>query len=495
MTPREELLALRRLAELEAKAAGAPATPIPGGASTPTPAPTPPTGGASSPPATGMAERVMTGVMDPIVGAAQIAERTRIPGLLRKALGVESDMNSYVKERDANYVAPEGVDWARMGGNVANPLTFMGPAKAATAAMQATLAPTDAGDSDPMFLLKKAGQALSGGVFAKGTQALAKGVIPASADARALTGQGVRVTPGQAGGEGAKRFEDKIMSMPFVGDIVERARRRGAEDVQEKVIERATGIPGLRSVEDANAAVGSLYKKSVPHLTPNPQGIGDAAAAYNAALQNPELTADHAKILTGLWDKNFTNYHQLSGEGLKKLDSELGFLARKYTHGSPADQTLGDELRNITMALRGGLEQGLPPAETATLRQANSAYRGMVPINKAASTRADRLATPRALEKAIARQRNTDVTRLPDDQLLDPAVRAMTARIPDSGSPGRSSIQSPFRLLQGAAYSVPAMMAYSPAGTRVLTGQTKPQEFIEPYADPAIQALVAALRQ
>lgn len=463
---------------------------------------------------TGRLDRALTGLMDPIVGAAQIMERTRVPGLLRKALGIDSSMDDYTRQRDAEYVAPEGVDWARMAGNVANPLTWMGggasaagkvlpaagkamtalaPTAARIGAVQGTLAPVDADTSDGSFLLKKAVQAGMGAGLGKAADVLTR--ARATPNAEALLQQGVRVPLGAAMGGRAARIEEKMSSHPLAGDVVINAREQALRDVQEKAIERATGTPGLRTIDDANDAVSRMYQRAVPTMQANPSGIFDAANAYNAALTNPELTPVHRDILTGLWDKNFANYSQLDGAGLKRLDSELGHLQRKYRRGSPADQSLAEELQNIDLALRSGLEQGMPPAEAQLLRAANSGYRGMIPINKAASTRADELATPRALQKAIARQRNTDVTRMPPDRLLDPAVDVLTAKVPDSGTAGRAATMNPLMWLTGGLETIPASLAYTQPVSNMLLGRTRPQRALAPYATPATGAMVSALRE
>src|SRR6187399_3110103 len=76
--------------------------------------------------ATPFLERVGTGLMDSVVGAAQIMEKTGIPETLRTAMGIESNMDDVVRQRDAEYVAPEGVDVARIAGNVINPINWLG---------------------------------------------------------------------------------------------------------------------------------------------------------------------------------------------------------------------------------------------------------------------------------------------------------------------------------------------------------------------------------
>src|SRR6187200_2085992 len=72
--------------------------------------------GEPKPEPTGLGERVLTGLMDPVVGAAQLADKAINPIRQAVAPGAMS-MDDYVRQRDAEYKAPEGVDWGRMGGN------------------------------------------------------------------------------------------------------------------------------------------------------------------------------------------------------------------------------------------------------------------------------------------------------------------------------------------------------------------------------------------
>jgi hypothetical protein len=440
--------------------------------------------------------RFATGLMDPVIGAAQIAEKTGAPRLLRKALShvapsiwvPESDtsMEDVVRERDKNYKAPEGVDWMRMAGNVANPVNYAAPGASAArlGALSGVLTPTQADDDLTTFAAKKLGQA---GLGAVAGRVLGGKSTP---EGKALTEQGVHLTPGQATGPASvlNDVEQKLTSLPFTGKVIEQGRRKAAEDVQGLVTQRATGIPGLTDVRKANTAVGSLFDQSVPHLKPNIEGFDGAVNALAAALKNPELTAENQKVLTGIVNKHFDNYASLSGEGLKKLDSQLGYLARSYSGrtASPQDKVLAEEITNVMMGLRQGLEQGVTPEVASMLRQANRGYRGMIPINKAASARVDELATPRALQKALAQQAKTDVTRMAPDSLLDPAVSALSKGIvPDSGTAGRSP--GLFKTLVGAAGYLPAKAIYSPWGKALLThtgtGKTATS-----------QAILAALR-
>jgi hypothetical protein len=107
-------------------------------------------------PTTSIGERFATGLKEPFLGGAQraievgkspnafianplinlmnvLAQKSFDVGL--KAAGqkpAEQQIQQEVAQTKQNYVSPEGIDWARMAGNVANPTTFMSPTNAAT---------------------------------------------------------------------------------------------------------------------------------------------------------------------------------------------------------------------------------------------------------------------------------------------------------------------------------------------------------------------------
>ncbi len=88
--------------------------------------------------------RLGAGIADPSFGAAQLLGKTylsdkspfmALPNAIARLaigenLGIGENIDKYVKQREAEYEAPEGFDVARMVGSAANPLTWVGPAKA-----------------------------------------------------------------------------------------------------------------------------------------------------------------------------------------------------------------------------------------------------------------------------------------------------------------------------------------------------------------------------
>jgi hypothetical protein len=484
--------------------------------------------------ATPLDERIATGFMDPIVGLAQLAEKTRIPGAIRGALGIEGNMDDYVRQREADYVAPQGVDWGRMGGNVANPINFVAPeagvlAKAipvagvagriaaspitraaATGAAQSALAPVD---PDKDFLTEKAKQmgvgGAVGGVASKVLPRVLGGLVRPTDEARALQRMGVDLTPGQAAGGMLNATEQKAMSIPIVGDFIAGGRRRALNDFQERALERATGTArgaGPKTVDEANTAVSDLYQQVVPKLKPTGEAAVDVLGAVAKAADNPELTDVNRKVLEGIHTKLFGHdgerYMQLSGDQLKRLDTELGVKIREYGKSVlPSDHVLADEIGNVQQAMRQAWRYHLDPADAAKLDAANTAYRKMVPVNKAASESggAEEKVFPMAMRRALARQQGKDVTRAADDALVDPASKVLTGTVPDSGTAGR--LGTPAAVLGGVSAPVASIVAalaaagaYTRTGSNIITGNTRAQRWLAQQEPETRKALAAALR-
>ena len=489
--------------------------------------------GAVPPPAappravTGAGSRFLTGLMDPVVGAAQLADRTGIPGLIRKGLGIEGNMEDVVKQRDAEYVAPEGIDWARMAGGVAPSLVTGGigglagralPAAAARlapqagmsaargGAVQAALAPTEAGLDLEAFAKAKAVQAGVGGALGAVLPRAMGGLFKPSDDARALQRAGVTLTPGQAVGGKLGELEEKLMSTPVAGDLISKARSRSLDDFQKATLQqRIVGLPkGIKDVEDARDFVSELYEKATPFIKPTAESKANVKQALTDALANPELLDTHRKVLKGIVESRFKRYDELDGAALKRLDSELGHLARKWRSGSasPSDKTLSDEIYNVQAGMREGWAAGMSPDKAWDLHMANDAFRLLIPVRKAANQHGERV-MPKALARAVSRHTGNDMSRvLKDDQFLGAAVRTLPNKVPDSGTASRlltpaaivGGLAAPGAALPALAGALAAAGAYTRTGSNFLTGNTAAQRALAKMEPKVRRALIGALR-
>lgn len=493
------------------------------------PAPTP------ARPPDSFGSRFVSGMADPIHGAAQIADRYLVNPIRQRISPGSSSMEDVTRQRDAEYNAPEGFDAARVAGNVANPVSWLGGGAgvlraAGQGAFQAGLAPVNPDDD---FLTEKAKQT---GMGAAGGAILAKvlrGFTP-TREAQALMDRGVQPSFGQSMGGMANTVEQKMTSVPFVGDAINFARNRAQKEFEAAALQRAVGgvpqqaqtipqrfqqlfssdrIPGTsvqveratarspKTLDDANAIAGQQFDAVVPFLAAKPNWASSVPGALQKSLANIELTAQNRRILNGLVAEHLdpAKLKVMTGKQLKHTDSQLGFLIRKYAAGSPADKTLADELRNVQGAFRADLNDMLPAVMTDDLRKANTTWRDLVPINKAASARADEKITPRSLQKAMASQARLPTSRMPDDMLVDNAVKVLPSNIPDSGTAGRVLLGGGVAGLAGSlpAYLGGGALAYTGAtrpAQRALVGNTAWQKALSPYDAHMAAMLAAALR-
>jgi len=444
------------------------------------------------------AERFMTGLADPIIGAAQIADRYLVNPIRQKISPGASSMEDYTRERDANYVAPEGVDWMRMGGNVANPINYVGGSGAAraagAAAIQAGLDPTKADLTNEEFLTQKGKNAASGAVAGAVLHKALAG-MQARPEARRLMDEGIQPTVGQAKGGWVNSLEEKMGSMPFVGEQVAGARRRPLDEFGQNRLNDAVGRQGVRDVRHANQIASDQFEAVVPHLNagmPTLQHVGNQLAI---SQQNPRLNDEAKRQLGGIVSSVFEQFHASGPRDLKYIDAVLGQDARTYLKSqSVSEREMGRELQRIHQAFRDGLVAQSSPGVGNQLREANQSYARMVPINKAASSNAEERIMPRALEKAIARQQGRDVTRARIPQVVSDAVDVLPNKVPDSGTAGRLNMTN----LLKSVYALPLAGLTYPMSTRtgqaVMLGNTGLQRRLQPHS-AKIASTIEALRR
>jgi hypothetical protein len=475
-------------------------------------------------------DRFTTGLADPIYGAGQLAENLILkPGASALGIPYEARMNDLVNQREQAYVPPStagerDTDWARMAGNVANPISWFAPeatiagnvatrvlpramealgsnaGRATTAgAMQGSMTPTP-GDPNG-FLGEKGRQILQGGAFGFGTNRVAAG-LPKSVEAQQLMDQGIQPSVGQAMGGIVNKMEQGATSMPIVGDAAAMARRRPLDEFGQKVIERATNKMA-KTLDEANRYASSLYDSVVPDLRPNFNTTMLVDQARTKWMGNPKLTPERRAAFQQEIDDAFANYSKLDGNGIKALDSHLGSIARRFGKSPNAmDHYVEDAIYEVRSALREGMKRGLRKDQQATMDEANRVYRELIPINKAASKRSDRVMMPRELQKQRARQSNREVTQMPRDDLVDPALAALPNNLPDSGTAYRSMLNLGTGAGAAGMGLLSPVLAAGAAGyagatrpmQKILLGGTRAQQVAEPFTPLLSPFVAAALR-
>lgn len=377
----------------------------------------------------------------------------------------------------------------------------------------AATAPEDRGEA--------AGQGALGAAIGMGVNRAIGGLVKpmVSPEARALAQQGVQPTIGQSVGGAANTMEQKLMSVPIVGDIIRKGRQRALNEFNEQGIRIANpsgqGI-GDEALTTAREQIGKMYDTALanmPKITVNQNPI--IQATINAA-DNPALALSDAakKRVYDYVEKNLLNRStNIEADVAKRIESDLGSAARNLKSSSTAeDRAIGDALSEVHQQWRQSLTatvNAVDPQAGKTLREADAAWRAFLPLDRAGSYAGSQRGevpgsfTPRALRRAIEAQDKSqfnNATRAqgagatPFDNLnrfTRQGEQVLGDTVPDSGTAGRLLAAGG---VGGAGYLAgitPELMAgaaatgaaYSRAGTRALT------EGIEPAYRAAVQAL------
>ena len=155
-----------------------------------------------------------------------------------------------VAQTRQNYVAPEGLDWARMGGNLANPTTFMSPANTAKSLLgkavtgagvgagYGALIPTMSPDELTNNISMTAG--FGAGIPIIGS-ALGRVISPkasTNAELKTIQEMGINPTLGQILGGKANLFEEKVTQIPFIGNVISNARSQNENKFREGIFNK-----------------------------------------------------------------------------------------------------------------------------------------------------------------------------------------------------------------------------------------------------------------
>lgn len=262
-------------------------------------------------------DKVLTGMADPIHGGAQlltkalptsvvdagnslnnwIADKTGLVPRLQErnvsslVTGGPTGVDKLVRDREAQYQAQRqpsgetGFDGYRTIGNVLSPAnvaiasrlpvasTLLGRVGTGMAGggLTSALNPVTEGD----FASEKAKQvgigAAFGGAVPLATNALSRAISPKASvnpDVQLLRSEGVQPTLGQTLGGRWNVAEEKLTSIPILGDAISNARGRSLEQFNNAAINRATKPIGQKvdgagqeAVKDAGDAISKVYEQ------------------------------------------------------------------------------------------------------------------------------------------------------------------------------------------------------------------------------------------
>lgn len=449
--------------------------------------------------------RLMMGAADPGVAIAQLAAN---------AVGAGDAVNKGIADTEAKYQAArkeagsEGFDPLRLVGSAAMtaPVGFAGKAAttlggmavkgAAQGAVSGALNPVTEGD----FWSEKANQigmgAAGGAVAAPVIGGIARVVSPkASLDPELafLKREGVRPTVGQALGGVANSVEEKLQSVPILGDAIRAARGRASDDLRAAAMDRAAkpvgesvrGLDGSEAVGELSKRIGKAYDEVLPKMGVNVLDENFVGRMANLREMVKTLPAEEARqfdaIIAREIDGRVAKNGVLSGQNLKSAWMALRDTAHQYSNSTDAYQKqLGQAVKQAFQELKDHVATSNSAVNVSALKNADLAWANFKRVQRAAgSLGADEgNFTPAQLQSAVkAMDRSKDKARFAEGDALMQDLSAvgkkrLSGKVPDSGTAGRVAMGAgalasgalspaiPAGLLAGAAaYSAPVQNA------------------------------------
>lgn len=427
-------------------------------------------------------DRVKQGMRDPIDGGAQlltkmlpdrvvsagnelnnwIADKTGMVGRLPEG-GVSEQIKqneaTYQAQRRAGQTADPGVDWYRLGGNVASPanlaLAMRTPAAAsllgrvgvgaASGAASSALAPVT-GEGD--FAEQKAkqiglGAALGGAapLVAAGARRIISPNASVNPNVQLLREEGVNPTVGQTLGGWANKVEEKAQSLPIVGDMISGARERAREQFNKAAINRALEPIGEK-VDDVGQAgiqkAGDLLSKSyddaisqVKVVKFDNQFTQDLAQLRSMAQNmTPEMAKRFNSTVDDVLQPRMTASGSMLGSTYKQVDSKLGQEAAKFSKAAdPLQQELGSAYKQLQALLKEQAARSSPEFAKA-IKASDKGWANLVRVEGAgkAAQNAEGIFTPAQLNAAV---------RQADGSVRGRAMARGTALMQDLGNAGQ----------------------------------------------------------
>ena len=359
--------------------------------------------------------------------------------------------------------------------------------------MMGVLTPNEQGKSGLDALAEapqKAMYGAGGGVLATGAGRGIANVIGPNLDAavKKLIGEGVNLTPGQMMGGIGQRIEDKLTSVPLLGDIINYSRGKGIEEFNKAAYRRAlepiggkvpesTGRAGMESVKNQ---LTNAYDDLLPKLTykPDNQFLNNVTNIGKEITGiKPQNAQEVASVVNDVVSSRLDKNGEIKGEVFKVIEEKLGGLAKIYKASADADQRLmGDAYATTLGELRQNLARNNPQF-AEQLNKINTGWANFARLRGAGSmANTQEMFTPNQLAAAVkaadksAGKGATATGKALMQDLSDAGAQVLPGKIPDSGTAGRAAINSVLGALLGSGGAVTAQSHPVAVGTAALLG-------------------------
>ncbi len=326
------------------------------------------------------------------------------------------------------------------------------------------LTPTETGVSG-MEALQELPQKIGvGALGGAGGTAIGRGVANVVAPklseaAQKLIGEGVNLTPGQMMGGALRKIEDKLTSVPLLGELIDYSRTKGIEEFNKAAYKRALEpiggkLPsetGRAGVEAVRSQLSDAYNTLLPKMTFVPdQPLFDGLTNLPKTVvglpkAEGKMVADNVKNII---QKYTPENGLISGNAFKAIEEDIGKLASAYKGARGTDAFIGDAYKNALGQVRAGLARSNPDYADE-LNKINTAFANYARIRKAGSmANTQELITPSQMAAAVkasdesAGKGATATGKALMQDLSDAGVEILPSKIPDSGTAGRSALVS-----------------------------------------------------
>lgn len=434
--------------------------------------------------------RILQGARDPIDEAAAMLPKGleaitslggNYPNVVSKYFGDEaSRVQALNKQNEAEYQTArqasgsQGTDIARFGGNVVSPAnlamalragkaTTLG-GKIAQGAGVGAVGGALSGEADvnsPDYWKEKTSSAAIGAGIGGAIPVVAGGISriikpEVNAKAAELLRQGITPTPGQIIGGTAQRIEERLQSVPLLGDAITHAKNKSVEEFNKVALNRALSPIGEKVStigREGVAEVKQKLSKAYDNLLPKISFVPDA--------QFQQEFANLRQLSTGLGEKEQSKFNSIiddvmskaspngsmTGETFKIAESKLTNESKKFSGSGDAYQReLGDALNEALRIMRSSLPR-TNPQYGKELQSINEGYANYARIRQAASstnagaregifTPAQLAQAVRSMDKSAGKGSSATGTALMQD-LAEQGTNVLGSKVPDSGTAGR----------------------------------------------------------
>lgn len=498
-------------------------------------------------------DKFQRGLRDPIDGGAQLLTNMLPKGLveggnklnnwLADKTGMvgrlpEGGIDTQVRQGQAEYEAKRkaggesGFDGMRMLGNVLNPASLAAAARipqlaslggrvamgAGTGAGFGALTPVGEGD----FASEKATQIGVGAAFGGALPAVAGGIARVispnaskNANLQLLKSEGVRPTIGQTLGGAWNKTEEKLQSLPIMGDMIARARSTATSQFEAAAHNRALkpvgqklpdGLSGRDAVVFTEQVLKDQYEDVLTRI-----GAIRPDAAFNTKIASLRSMvsgmmmpkAEKLKFESALNDvrSSIDANGVITSQGFKTLESSLGFDARKLAGSqniydgkiAPAVKQLQQELKNMLQRQAG------PAADD--LKSVNTGWANFKRVQNASSKLGaeDGQFTPAHFQNAVrTMDKSKDKSAFARGSALgqdlgDAGKSILTNKVPDAGTFGRAALGGGALASSVINPAIPASLIAG--GAMYLSPMQRALVFAASNRGPAAQQSAEALRK